>query len=118
MQCVEGVEPQVLKERGALGRAWAWDHDLIRERKQSGNIMPPVRIRVAGDLDLQCSAAHLGYLSFTYQAKNAFNRFGFVANAGLALIVSQTVQTTGIQVKSQSQSFLRAAIAPRTGTQR
>jgi hypothetical protein len=37
-----------------------------------------------------------------YQAKNAFNRFGFVANAGLALIVRQTVRTTGIQIKSQS----------------
>ena len=67
--------------------------------------MPPLRIRVAAGFDLQCGAAHPGCLPFMYQAKNAFDRFGFVANTGLTLIVRQTVQATGIQIKSQSQCF-------------
>ena len=112
MQGVENAEPKLLKVCGALGRARSWDHDLIGEGEQRGNIVPPVCIRVAADLDLQCSAAHPGCLSFTYQAKNAFHGFGFVANAGLALIVRQAVQTTGIQIKSQSQCFFRAAESP------
>jgi hypothetical protein len=66
-------------------------------------------IRIAADLDLKCGAAHPRYVSCTYQSKNGFNRFSFIANAGLALIVCQAVQTTGIQIKSQSQSFLPTA---------
>src|ERR1017187_6198052 len=64
---------------------------------------------IPADLYLKCGAAHPSYLSCKYQTKNAFNRFGFVANAGLALIVCQAVQTTGIQIQSQSQSFLPTA---------
>jgi hypothetical protein len=60
--------------------------------------VPPVRIRVAPDLDLHNGAAYPGRLSLAYQAKNGFNRFSFVANASLALIVCQAVQTTGIQI--------------------
>jgi len=32
------------------------------------------------------------------RAKNRLNGFGFVANAALALIVGQAVQTTGIKI--------------------
>jgi hypothetical protein len=101
MQGVENTEPKLLKERRALGRASSWNHDFIGEGEQSGNIAPPVRIRVAAHLDLQRSAAHPGRPPFAYQAKNAFNRFGFIANAGLALIVRQAIQATGIQIESQ-----------------
>ena len=31
MQGVENAEPKLLKECGALGRAWSWDHDFIGE---------------------------------------------------------------------------------------
>jgi hypothetical protein len=50
------------------------------------------------DLNLQNGAADPGCLSLAYRAKNSFNGFGFVANAGLALIVGQAVQTTGIRI--------------------
>jgi hypothetical protein len=109
MQGIENAEPKLLKERGALGRVRSRDHDFIGEGEQRGNIVPPVCIRVAADLDLQCSAAHPGCPPFAYQAKNAFNRLGFAANAGLALIVRETVQATGIQIESQSQRFFRGA---------
>jgi hypothetical protein len=116
MQGVENAEPKLLKERGALGRAWSRDHDFIGEAEERGNIVPPVRIRVAADLDLQCRAAHPGCPPFAYHPENAFNRCGFAANAGLALIVRQTVQATGIQIESQSQRFFREAeITPCTG---
>jgi len=107
MQGVENAEPKLLKVCGALGRARSWDHDLIGEGEQRGNIVPPVCIRVAADLDLQRGAAHPGCPPFAHQPKNAFNRFGFAANAGLALIVRQTVQATSIQIESHSQCFFR-----------
>ena len=65
---------------------------------------------IPADLNLKCGAAHPSYLSCKYQTKNAFNRFGFVANAGLALIVCQAVQTTGIQIESHSRFFFCGAV--------
>jgi hypothetical protein len=59
---------------------------------------PALSIRIAADLDLQCGAAHPGCLPGAYQTEIAFNRLGFVANAGLALIVCQAVQTARIQI--------------------
>jgi hypothetical protein len=50
------------------------------------------------NLDLQSGAADPRRLSCANQAKDAFERFGFIANAGLALIVGQAVQTTGIKI--------------------
>jgi len=77
--------------------------------------VPTLCIRVAADLDLQCGAAVRCWSTRAYQAKNGFNRFGFgfVANPGLAPNICQTVQRTGIQIESQSQSFFRAAIPTR-----
>jgi hypothetical protein len=109
VESVKRAEPKLLKKRASLGRARSRDHDFVREGKQCGNIAPTLSIRIAADLDLKCGAAHPSCLSCTYETKNAFHRFGFVANAGLALIVRQAVQTTGIQIKSQSQSFLPTA---------
>ena len=51
----------------------------MREGQQSGSVVPSGCIRVAADLDLQNGAAHPGRLSLAYQAKNSFNRFGFVS---------------------------------------
>lgn len=48
-------------------------------------------------------------LPFTDQAENGLNCFSLVADAGLALVVGQTVQAARIQVELQRQSFCRAA---------
>jgi hypothetical protein len=65
--------------------------------------VPSVCIRIPADLDLQSGAADPRRSSNAYHVKNGFNRFGFLANPHLALMVGQTVQTTGIKIDSQDR---------------
>ena len=100
---VERAKPESLEKRGASSFGWTRNDGIIRICKQRCHVVATVRVRVSADLDFQHRAAHQCGSALAYHPKDVFDRLCLVPYAGLALVVGQTVQATGIQVQSQSR---------------
>lgn len=99
MQRVVGSITSNLQICGAIGD-WIVHFDgLGRKGEQSGVLQSPFDVRISIDLIYQCLAGNPLNITGPHPSEELLNGLGLLPDSKLGLIIGETIQTAGVEVK-------------------
>jgi hypothetical protein len=105
MERIKRAISNLFKHCGSQDRPRRERRLLIGESHERQNVITFLTVRCSHDFGLQDCAGDPTYLFRRDQPENLLDCFSLSANAGLPLIIQQTIQRTDIEVDSHKTLF-------------